>query len=261
MKTYEVWTRNGPVEFNTSLTEQEAHDILKKDSENKPFSDFRDSLIRGFTSPKGLSQKQALWLLKLAQDSLDETAQANSDGPFKALFQPFQVAGLKRLKMRFGEIALSTSKATSPNKDHLYVFWNDAYAGKVTPQGHLKSGLGPAGVEKLREIAEDPLGAAIRYGRETGQCSCCGRELSDPVSIFGGIGPVCLERVAGSGARKALEQAFKQESPDTLAEALKRAQFVSRQADNRTKPQGEDPKREDFASEQDYILAKAIGGI
>ena len=33
--------------------------------------------------------------------------------------------------------------------------------------------------------------------------------LTPPVSVFGGIGPVCLERLAGKAARKQLEAAFK----------------------------------------------------
>ncbi len=31
------------------------------------------------------------------------------------------------------------------------------------------------------------------YGR-FGRCSCCGRDLVDPVSIRAGIGPICAER-------------------------------------------------------------------
>jgi hypothetical protein len=34
----------------------------------------------------------------------------------------------------------------------------------------------------------------VRYGRATGNCSCCGRELTDPASIAAGIGPVCAEK-------------------------------------------------------------------
>jgi hypothetical protein len=34
----------------------------------------------------------------------------------------------------------------------------------------------------------------VAYGRATGSCSCCGRELTDPVSIEAGIGPICAGR-------------------------------------------------------------------
>ena len=43
--------------------------------------------------------------------------------------------------------------------------------------------------------AADPLAAAIAYGKEFGQCAVCGRELSDPVSIERGIGPICADNL------------------------------------------------------------------
>jgi hypothetical protein len=47
----------------------------------------------------------------------------------------------------------------------------------------------------LRAIAKDVKAAAIRYGKELGQCSQCGRTLTNPESIAAGIGPVCLSRL------------------------------------------------------------------
>lgn len=43
----------------------------------------------------------------------------------------------------------------------------------------------------LGEIAADPGGAAIRYGREIGACSICGLRLTNHLSRALGIGPVC----------------------------------------------------------------------
>lgn len=48
----------------------------------------------------------------------------------------------------------------------------------------------------LTAIAADVKAAAIRYGRELGQCSQCGRTLTNPESIQLGIGPICLARVS-----------------------------------------------------------------
>jgi hypothetical protein len=67
--------------------------------------------------------------------------------------------------------------------------------------------------------ASDPVAAAKAYGRETGTCSCCGAKLEDPVSVFGGIGPVCLANLAGKQARKDLEAEFKRtQAGQTLLE-------------------------------------------
>lgn len=49
----------------------------------------------------------------------------------------------------------------------------------------------------LAAIEADPLAAARENGVNTGRCSCCGRPLTDPVSIGYGIGPICRERGFG----------------------------------------------------------------
>lgn len=48
----------------------------------------------------------------------------------------------------------------------------------------------------LDELNSAPLQAAMKYGRLSGRCCSCGRELTDPESIATGIGPVCAERFA-----------------------------------------------------------------
>jgi hypothetical protein len=44
---------------------------------------------------------------------------------------------------------------------------------------------------RLALIAADPAAAARVSGKDTGICCCCGAELTDPVSIEAGIGPIC----------------------------------------------------------------------
>lgn len=55
----------------------------------------------------------------------------------------------------------------------------------------------------LRAIAADPQAALYRYGRETGTCGQCGRNLTDDDSRALGIGPDCFERLHGRTRRKA----------------------------------------------------------
>ncbi len=43
-------------------------------------------------------------------------------------------------------------------------------------------------------VASDPHNAAIAYGRRTGNCAICGRELTNHASIDLGIGPICAEK-------------------------------------------------------------------
>lgn len=49
-------------------------------------------------------------------------------------------------------------------------------------------------VALLLELEADPLEAAKKYGRESGRCCSCGRDLTDPASIEAGIGPVCAQK-------------------------------------------------------------------
>lgn len=46
----------------------------------------------------------------------------------------------------------------------------------------------------IKDALADLEEAALRYGRVTGSCSCCGRELTNPESIALSIGPICREK-------------------------------------------------------------------
>lgn len=69
------------------------------------------------------------------------------------------------------------------------------YIGKVL-DGRFMSTSAATDEHKqaLNVIAENPRDAAIRYGRQTGSCACCGRALSNKQSIEAGVGPVCAEK-------------------------------------------------------------------
>lgn len=43
----------------------------------------------------------------------------------------------------------------------------------------------------MRHIQAEPLKCSQNYGKQTGECGKCHRELTDPKSIEKGIGPVC----------------------------------------------------------------------
>ncbi len=47
----------------------------------------------------------------------------------------------------------------------------------------------------LNEIAKNPRGAAVRYGKKIGRCGICHRTLTNPESRDAGIGPVYAEKV------------------------------------------------------------------
>lgn len=50
----------------------------------------------------------------------------------------------------------------------------------------------PELLSRLASIEQDPEAAAVRHGKASGRCSICSRDLTDPVSIERGIGPICI---------------------------------------------------------------------
>lgn len=65
----------------------------------------------------------------------------------------------------------------------------------VRDSGYESALKKPQAENVLAKIAEDPLGALVAYGRETGVCGVCGRTLRDPESVAMGIGPICAGKV------------------------------------------------------------------
>lgn len=104
--------------------------------------------------------------------------------------------GLKKPKLRIAELVISMAPSHGRNAGFLYVKAQGDYAGKISPEGvFYKTSSAPEGIkEELTEFCKNPMEAAIKYGRQTGQCACCGRELTNKASIELGIGPICAEK-------------------------------------------------------------------
>jgi hypothetical protein len=106
----------------------------------------------------------------------------------------------KKLKVpayRAAGLVLTRAKPESANPGCIYVKREigGAYLGKITAEGEFRQvkECEALDVENLREIEAAPGDAAVKWGRLTGRCSCCGLPLSDPKSIERGIGPICAE--------------------------------------------------------------------
>ena len=198
-QTLTVTVRGEAVSFTSRLTDDAAQDLLQWCPGRFAASLWQQSYDRG------LSPAQMAWAHKLSCDLLQaESAEdANSEPQFNRLFSVFQAAksrGLKRLTLRLSGVSVK------PNRD-LTTLWvtsqteteegnygpQPKYLGKVTPN-RLDSRLSDEVKAVLLEAASDPLTAAVRYGKETGSCSCCGRDLTNPDSIAAGIGPICREK-------------------------------------------------------------------
>lgn len=52
---------------------------------------------------------------------------------------------------------------------------------------------------RLQEFDRNPDIIAKMYGHETGNCMCCGKQLTNPDSIAAGIGPICASNFGLGG--------------------------------------------------------------
>jgi hypothetical protein len=109
------------------------------------------------------------------------------------LFDKARAKGLKRLAFRTEHITISVAKDTGKNPGALYVKHDGEYAGKIVGGVFKPFNAKPDTHALVCEIAENPAERAKQFGIKTGRCSCCGAELTDPVSIANGIGPICAD--------------------------------------------------------------------
>jgi hypothetical protein len=76
---------------------------------------------------------------------------------------------------------------------------NNVWFGRILRDGNFEVNprvqLPAALKNTLGEFARNPLDSMVTYGRLTGTCSICARQLVDPVSIDRGIGPVCAAKL------------------------------------------------------------------
>lgn len=168
-----------------------------------------------------LSDKQVAWLHKLAINSVPAykahffpqtvrqavTIEIDADfaGKINAVFAKASTK-LKYPKVRLsgdsGEIVLKPRNGVVYINDAVETTYN-SYRGETTPvfygkieNGVLispKSGTPDWVIELVKAFANDPIGTAVAYGRATGNCCFCGRELTAGESIERGYGPICAE--------------------------------------------------------------------
>jgi hypothetical protein len=158
--------------------------------------DFATSLLAGFDRFGSFTERQRPYAVKLAA-----AREAIAAPTLAALMKHFQVArssGLKTPSITIdvaglGAVNLSLAGEQSRNPGHLYIKVGDVYAGKVAPDGTWQpTREAPAGlVTALSDLGDNLADRAAAYGRETGSCCFCSRELTDPRSVSVGYGPIC----------------------------------------------------------------------
>ena len=183
-----------------SLQSEEHKKILYALREIMSWNSFAQSLVEQIINKGSLSEKQmfaaSAMLMKIKQNKEDKQSNIVSIdlSNVKKIFDKAHEA-IKSPKFRVDNMVLSRAPDSGVNAGAIYVKVDGEYAGKVTGGYWLPCKGSPEGtLEKLRDVAKDPLGSAVAYGKRTGNCSACGRDLTNHGSIEKGIGPICAER-------------------------------------------------------------------
>lgn len=175
--------------------------------EANQWSDFLCNVLSSYHKYGSLTDKQvAAVLTQQAKQAARQEQRAREQearkvdvdlSPIKAMFDTAREAGLKRTKYRAEGLVLFPAGVNSQNAGAIYVtrdsdeqYLGKVIGGKFLPVWEAKEEDKAA----VLRIAENPKEAAVRWGKKTGRCSCCGRELTDPNSIAAGIGPICATK-------------------------------------------------------------------
>ena len=176
------------------------------------WNSFAASLVNQYDSGKALSERQ----LAAARSMLDKmalnakakaaAADAASAVDLSRVHDMFAVVlgnGAKKPNFRFGDLRLGFWDVMP---EAVFVKRNGEKVGRIENGKYLPKNVSASDAkaiaEKLHECAADPLAAAIRYGRDTGFCACCGKLLvNDKVpdsdgltSVQRGVGPICARK-------------------------------------------------------------------
>lgn len=172
---------------------------------------FASSLLRAASGRWGVSEKQAKWLVILAERATQvqperaKTAIGDLQG-INALFAKAQ-QHLKRPAIvlsveGLGSIRLSVAGAGarvpgSINVATVGAFGDRDWYGRILQDGNFEASpriSTPTGlVKKLQRFACEPAKVAAEHGRLTGSCCFCNRELTDERSTSVGYGPICAD--------------------------------------------------------------------
>jgi hypothetical protein len=110
---------------------------------------------------------------------------------------------LFEVMQRHATLHVDPLKLARKNQDSLvWVMYQGNCVGKIEAESLslFKARLGAAEPKVralLTEFEADPLAAAQKYGKLSGRCCSCGRDLTDPASIEMGIGPICATKFGG----------------------------------------------------------------
>lgn len=192
--TFTVVKQGQQIEFESAFGQLETAKYYL--NEHLSYNNFAMNLV----SRKNLSEKQIAWIHYLATENLtqDLEKETQEPGQYSSLVKKMYDAVKspnRKFTVRLPGVTIATV-TKGANQGALYLYENNSYVGKITQNGDLKANITEDTKNLLEDANENLLQLAKIYGHETGECSICGRTLSDPLSIQMGIGPVCAKRLS-----------------------------------------------------------------
>jgi hypothetical protein len=152
------------------------------------------------------SPGQKFWIYKLAEEFVNPVKKetiAGGEGFKKVagLFETAKSNGLNRRAIRLqtdkgAEVKLTPAAETGRNSGFIYIKVNNEYMGKIAPDGQFSPVQGCTDEIKMfvQEFGNSTVQMARQYGKRTGSCCFCARQLDTAESNAVGYGPICAEK-------------------------------------------------------------------
>lgn len=165
---------------------------------------FAQSMYEALHRYGDLTEKQLIACLKCiagreratgARQQREANAPVIDISRIEQAFEAVTSAGLRYPKLNLATFEFKPASERSRWHGSIYVTEAGQYLGRVTAGRFVCTReCTPEQEAAILEAAADPETAAVAYGKRTGTCACCRRELTDPESIDRGIGPVCATK-------------------------------------------------------------------
>lgn len=197
-------TRKG-VRFETTLTDQEAFDVLRREVDDGTAQQFPKSLVLQART-RGLSREQWVWVHKLAMERRAPAPPAPEVvGGLQAVAEMLAKASesLKypRITYRGLRFTIAGPRSKAPGTVSVTSdarrYAERVFYGRITAGGAFSAadrGCPADVVDTLIDLAQDTVAKVAAEGRRVGSCCFCARELSTRESLHVGYGPVCAEK-------------------------------------------------------------------
>lgn len=204
----------------SSLSDSEVAQALRA----APPSTFGSSLLDTWIRYGRWSEQQRAWAHKLVRDNANrqtapkpeatfQPAYGNARERVETLLLPKLRAWLDGLQsqaqvklvheMTRSEFVLRRGKIGTRSEGRWVIKMRskplNVYKGAIMADGSFRPDMNSRTLQfDLKDVLlaaeQDPLQAAVNYGRVTGSCSFCSHLLTDQRSVSVGYGPICAER-------------------------------------------------------------------